>query len=203
MLFLKELLGKIECVLYGIWSKNGMWSKRNVLFLELTATGKWSFQNVLKMKCDLFRILSFWNVLKMECALFWMCSFLNVIKMEITLFRKCSYWNSFKLIEAKILDWFSMYWKAQPYHAKASVHIHIEYMRHIRCLFAVTVESLVRLAFYIMKDSVSRCMSWTWFGIWCQIFVHTHSLFTLGTLLIPGMLQSLKIREGTNDIGWA
>ena len=93
--------------------------------------------------CVLIGICFFWNLIKLGCAFFefahlqcnqngmcpfcniffWMCSFCNVIKMEITLFRKCSYWNSFKLIEAKILDWFSIYWKAQLYHAKASVHI--------------------------------------------------------------------------------
>ena len=92
------------------------------------------------------------------------------------------------LIGAKILDWFSMYVLKSTTIPRKGQCPHIEYMRHIRCLFAVTVESLVRLAFYIMKDSVSRCMSCTWFGIWCQIFVHTHSLFTLGTLLIHGRL---------------
>ena len=153
-----------------------MCSYWNVLVLERDQNGM----------CLLFNVLIY-NVIKTGCALFVIYIFLNVLSFE---FDKNGNYSFQKVL---LLEFIQTNWgknsRLVQYVLKSTTIPrkgqcpHIEYMRHIRCLFAVTVESLVRLAFYIMKDSVSRCMSCTWFGIWCQIFVHTHSLFTLGTLL--------------------
>ena len=140
--------------------------------IEKTSWGICSFRKVIIMECALFEMCLY----ILECALLGICLKWNWPSLECSLFVKWPKWNVLFLECAHFIyyhmywrdffhTWnyhksahlFPMYWKAQPYRTMSSVHISSTTMRHIRCMFAVTVESLVRLAFFIScKDSVSR-----------------------------------------------